>query len=384
MFSYFLLPITYYLLSTILFFFSHLRRFDWLLIGALLLLISIGLLSLFSLSAVSAFPFFRRQLVWAAIGLSALVAASFVDFRLFRTQSVAVLLLYGVAIALLASVLLISLKVRGIEAWLRVGGVQIQPVEFAKLALVVLLAKFFSRRHAEIYRVRHLAISGLYVLLPAGLVLAQPDVGSAAVLIAIWAAVVCFSGIRLRHLVLLLVLAGLAGWIGWNFGLHEYQKARVISFFDPYRDPRGAGYQMLQSMIAVGSGQTWGKGLGYGSQSHLNFLPEAETDFIFAAFAEEWGFAGTLVVLSLFGVVLWRIIATGQRASDNFSRLYAIGFATLIFVQMFIHVGMNMGVMPITGLPLPFVSYGGSSLISLLIGVGVLQNIRINGRRRVE
>lgn len=368
----------------ILFLLSHIRRFDWLLLGAVLLLISIGLLSLFSLSGVSAFPFFRRQIVWAGIGLVGLAASSFIDFRIFRTQGTAVLLFYAFTVTLLLAVLLVSLQIRGVEAWLRVGGVQIQPVEFAKIALVVLLAKFFSRRHAEIYRIRHLAVSGIYTGVPAGLVLLQPDVGSAAVLVAIWAAVVCFSGIRLRHVVLLLVLASLVGWIGWSFGLHEYQKERVVSFFDPYRDPAGAGYQMIQSMIAVGSGQLWGKGLGYGSQSHLNFLPEAETDFIFAAFAEEWGFAGTLAALSLFGVVLWRIVAIGQRAGDNFSRLYAVGFAALVFVQTFIHVGMNMGVMPITGLTLPFVSYGGSSLISLLIGVGMLQNIKVNARRSVR
>lgn len=344
----------------------------------------LGLLTLFGLSGTSTFPFLKRQLLWAGIGIAALVTTSFIDFRLFRTQRAAVMLFYAFSVALLVIVLLLRFRIRGVEAWLAVGGLGVQPVELAKLSLAILLAKFFSKRHVEIYRIQHIAVSALYVGVPALLVLLQPDLGSALVLIALWSAVIVFSGMRVRHFLILLLCAGIVASIGWGFGLRPYQKARITSFLNPYRDPQGAGYQMIQSMVAVGSGRIWGKGLGYGSQSHLHFLPEPQTDFIFAAFAEEWGFAGTVVMLMIFLMVLWRILAIGAIAADNFSRFYSIAFAALIFAQMSIHIGMNMGVLPITGLTLPFVSYGGSSLVTLLIGVGIVQNIKINARRKVE
>ena len=364
--------------------FIHITRYDWLLQGAVFLLIGIGALSLFSLKDIGSFPFFERQLVWIGVGLLALVLMSFFDFRIFRTQSMAVLFFYLLTVVLLLIVVAANFSVRGVEAWLKFGNVFLQPVEPAKLALIVLLAKFFSKRHVEIFRLRHLLVSGAYLALPAGLVLLQPDPGSAAVLIAIWTAIILFSGMKLRHLVLFLILGGLISFLSWNFMLQPYQQERITAFIDPYADPQGAGYQMIQSMIAVGSGQLWGKGLGYGSQTHLHFLPEAETDFIFAAFAEEWGLVGVSVLLFLFGMTLWRIITIGMNAADNFSRLYALGFATFIFTQIFIHVGMKLGAMPITGLTLPFVSSGGSSLVTLLVGVGILQNIKINSRREIE
>lgn len=362
----------------------HLSRYDWLLTGAILSLITIGLLTLFSLAEVSSFPFLKRQLMWVGVGLLALVGASFVDFRLFRTQSAAVLFFYIISLFLLIMVLAGNFAVRGVEAWLRFGSVFLQPVELAKISLIVLLAKFFSKRHIEIYKGEHLLISGIYTAFPTLLVLMQPDLGSAIVLIAIWIIIILFSGMRWRHLFILLALGLLMGWGAWQWGLEPYQRARITAFLNPYADPQGSGYQMIQSMIAVGSGKIWGKGLGYGSQTHLLFLPEAETDFIFAAFAEEWGFVGVLLLLALVFIVLWRIIAIGMNTSDSFSRLYTIGFAALVFVQSFIHIGMNMGVMPVTGLTLPFVSYGGSSLVTLLAGVGIVQNIKINSRREIE
>ena len=352
--------------------------------GAVLLLVAIGLMSLYSLSGVSGFPFFKRQIIWAMVGVVLLVVSSTVDFRLFRTQSSMVFLFYLVSVLLLGLILIVGARIRGIKAWFQVGGVAIQPVELAKLALVILLAKFFSKRHIEIYRIRHLLVSGLYLVAPVLLVLVQPDLGSAIVLMSVWLVVVLFSGMKLRHFAFLLLAAVLVAVMGWSLVLLPYQKARIVSFVDPYHDPHGAGYQMIQSMIAVGSGTMWGKGLGYGSQSHLHFLPEPETDFIFATYAEEWGYAGALILLGLFFVVLWRIVQIGIRAQDNFSRLYTLGFAALIFTQVFIHIGMNMAVMPITGINLPFVSYGGSSLVIFLIGIGIVQNIRMNARREVE
>lgn len=365
-------------------FFSHCARFDWLLLGAVFLLITLGLLSLFSLRDVSILPFFGRQMVWMSIGLFLLVSVSFIDFRVFRTQTSSVMLLYGASIVMLVALLLFQFKIRDVAGWFNIGGVLFQPVEVTKLALVILFAKFFSKRHVEIYRIRHVVVSGIYLALPLVLVLLQPDLGSAIVLCAIWLAIILFSGMKIRHVVFLFLFAVVISAAGWNWGLAPYQKLRITSFLNPYADSQGAGYQMIQSMIAVGSGKIWGKGLGYGSQSHLNFLPEAETDFIFAAFAEEWGFFGSAVLMLLFVLILWRIIRIGRRASDNFSRLFSIGFAALIFSQSVIHIGMNMGVLPITGITLPFVSYGGSSLVSLLAGIGILQNINIHARRDLE
>lgn len=369
---------------SLLFSLSHIRKYDWVLLGAVFLLITIGLVSLFSIAGVKPVYFFARQLMWVAIGMCLLVASSLIDFRLFRTQSVAVLMLYGITVSLLILVISSAFVIRGVRSWLTFGSFSVEPVELVKLALIILLAKFFSKRHVEIYRIRHLIVSGAYAALPALLVLAQPDLGSAIILVAIWIAVVIFSGMKLRHLVLLVCIFGLFTFAGWHTILKPYQKSRIVTFLDPYRDPKGAGYQMLQSMIAVGSGRMWGKGLGYGSQTHLHFLPEAETDFIFAAFVEEWGFVGTLILLLLLLIVLWRIVRIGMRSSDNFSRVYCHGFAAYIFVQSFIHIGMNMGLLPITGITLPFVSYGGSSLVTLLIGVGITQNIKINARRAIE
>lgn len=363
---------------------SHIRKYDWVLTVSVFLLVMIGLMSLSSLSGVSAFPFFWRQLMWAGIGVAVFIIASLIDFRLFRTQSAAVFLFYLVSVVLLAAILVLGVRVRGIKAWFQFAGVAVQPVELAKLSLVILLAKFFSKRHIEIYRIRHLVVSGLYVLVPTLLVLVQPDLGSAIVLVAVWIAVVLFSGMKVRHFFSLVLIGIAVAGAAWFAVLLPYQKARITSFLDPYRDPKGAGYQMIQSMIAVGSGQMLGKGLGYGSQSHLHFLPEPETDFVFAAYAEEWGYVGTLILLGLFMIVLWRVIRIGARARDNFSRLYTLGFSALLFAQAFIHIGMNMAVMPITGITLPFVSYGGSSLVMSLIGVGIVQNIKINARREVE
>ncbi len=365
-------------------FFLQLRRYDWLLMGAILMLVAIGLISLYSLSGVSVFPFFQRQLVWAGIGIGLLALSSFIDFRLFRTQSAVVFFFYMVSVALLAAILVVGARVRGVRAWFQIGGVALQPVEGAKLALVIVLAKFFSKRHIEIYRIRHLVVSGLYLAVPMLLVLFQPDLGSAIVLMSVWLAVVLFSGMKLRHFFSLIMIGGAVALLSWSAVLLPYQKSRIASFLDPYRDPKGAGYQMIQSMIAVGSGRVWGKGLGYGSQSHLHFLPEPQTDFIFAAYAEEWGYVGVLILLTLFFIVLWRIVRIGVRAKDNFSRLFTLGFSALIATQAFIHIGMNMAIMPITGITLPFVSYGGSSLVMSLVGIGIVQNIKINARREVE
>ncbi|MDP3727032.1 MAG: rod shape-determining protein RodA [bacterium] len=357
-------------------------RADWVLVAAMLLLVAVGLVAVWSFSAERP-GFFARQLLWAGIGLGAFFIAALLDYRMFKNHGAPLLLLYLFIVAALASLFVFAPVTRGIRAWFQVGGAGIQPVEPMKLVLALVLAKYFSRRHVEIARLRHLFVSGLYAGVPALLVLLQPDLGSALILAAIWLAVVSFSGITGRHLAIFFLLMALVAGISWTSLLAPYQKTRITSFFDPYRDPRGAGYNTIQAMVAAGSGQLLGKGIGYGTQSHLNFLPEAETDFIFAAFTEETGFIGASLLLALFGVLFWRVMRIGITAYDNFSKLFVLGFAAFLFTGVAIHVGMNLGLLPVTGIGLPFVSYGGSNLVMSLVGLGIVQSIRIHSRAEI-
>ncbi len=357
-------------------------RADWVLIAATFLLIGIGLIAVWSFSPNGSF--FARQLLWASLGIAVFLAVSLTDYRLFRSHGMFLVALYLVNLAALGFLLAVAPVTRGARAWFQIGGAGIQPVEPMKLVLALLLAKYFSRRHIEIARLRHLVVSGLYTGAAVLLVLLQPDLGSALILAAIWLAVVVFSGITWRHLGIFFFLAIALAAVAWFSLLAPYQKERITGFLDPYRDPRGAGYNTIQAMVAAGSGRLWGKGIGYGTQSHLNFLPEAETDFIFAAFTEETGFIGAVLLLGLFGVLFWRIIRIGITAHDNFSKLFVLGFAAFLAAGVFIHVGMNLGLLPITGIGLPFVSYGGSNLLATLVGLGIVQSIGIHSRREIE
>lgn len=357
-------------------------RVDWVLVVAMMLLVSVGLVAVWSFS-MERTELFGRQLLWAALGLAAFFIFSLIDYRLFGSHGLFLVALYLFMIAVLASLLIFAPVTRGIRAWFQIGSAGIQPVESMKLVLVLILAKYFSRRHVEIARLRHLIVSGIYTGIAILLVLLQPDLGSALILSAIWLAIVLFSGITWRHLGLFFLLVAIVAGVAWASLLAPYQKARITAFFDPYRDPRGAGYNTIQAMVAAGSGRLWGKGIGYGTQSHLNFLPEAETDFIFAAFTEETGFIGAALLLGLFGVLFWRVIRIGIAAHDNFSKLFVLGFASFLFAGMLIHVGMNLGLLPVTGISLPFVSYGGSNLVTSLAGLGIIQSIRIHSRAEV-
>ena len=238
------------------------------------------------------------------------------------------------------------------------------------------MAKYFSRRHIEIANVKHIIVSGFYALLPAGMVFLQPDLGSAMVLSTLWFGMVMASGISKKHFFILVAAVLLVSALLWFFLMAPYQKARIYSFLNPYLDPRGAGYHTIQSKIAVGSGGLYGRGIGMGSQSRLEFLPEHQTDFIFAAFAEEWGLMGALFLISFFGLTVWRVAKIGYFLGDNFGRLYAVGLSVLLTTQFFVHVGMNVGLLPITGLPLPFVSYGGSSLVTFFAALGILMSLK--------
>lgn len=356
--------------------FPRIRDYDTVIFIPISILLLVGLLSLYSLSPISGDLFLKKQFLWIATGIIAMLTVGSVDYRIFKSKGAIAILFYLACIAALAALFVAGTRLKGVEGWFRFGGFLLQPAEFLKIALIILLAKYFSPRHIEIHRWMHIIISGIYVALPAIFLLLQPDLGSVIVIVGIWAAFMMFAGIPLKRLaVLVMFFAALSAGM-WHFVLAPYQKARIVNFINPWNDPRGGGYQSIQSMIAVGAGRIWGEGIGYGTQSHLHFLPEPETDFIFATFAEEWGFAGSAVLLGVFGFLFLRLLQLAKRATDNFSRFFILGFLALIFIQFTIHVGANMGILPITGLTLPFVSYGGSSLLSLFIGLGIIQSIQ--------
>lgn len=249
-----------------------------------------------------------------------------------------------------------------------------------KLALVLVLAKYFSRRHVEIRDIKHIFISGLYALLPLVLVLLQPDFGSAMIILFIWLGMVLVSGISKLHLFLVLLSGVIIFASLWFFAFAPYQKARIYNFINPMADVHKTGYNVFQSTIAVGSGQILGKGLGFGTQSRLKFLPVAESDFVFAAFSEEWGFIGSFLILLLYVLVIWRILYSASLGASNFEILFGMGIAIFFMGHIIINVGMNLGLMPVTGIPLPFMSYGGSHMLTEFAGLGILMSMRKYGR----
>jgi rod shape determining protein RodA len=279
-------------------------------------------------------------------------------------------------IALFGFLFLAARAVKGAQSWIHFGFFSFEPSDAAKLLLVFMLAKYFSRRHIEIANARHIIVSGAYAAILGLLIALQPDFGSAVIIGCVWLGMVLVSGISKKHLAVLFLGAAVVFAGLWGFGFKEYQKLRILNFLHPLSDVRGAGYNAYQSTIAVGSGQMFGKGIGYGTQSRLKFLPEYQTDFIFAAFAEEWGLIGVAILMALFGVLLWRIIANARRGATNFEILYGLGIAILFMSHFFINTAMNMGLLPVTGITLPFVSYGGSHLVVSFFALGILMSQR--------
>lgn len=353
-----------------------LKRFDWVLIGAVAALCVTSLLTLYSENfGKSSFSFFERQILFILLGFLVMFAISYFDFSVFRNFPYLLLIFYFLGLVALALLLFLGLAVKGASSWFNIGGLGFEPSELMKLVIIMLLAKYFSLRHVEMYRARHVLVSGFYVLLPLVLILVQPDLGSAAVLLAIWVGLILLTGIKLRHFFLVLLCFALFFSAAWFGALKPYQKERLITFVNPQKDPLGASYNLIQSRIAIGSGGFFGTGLGKGSQARLDFLPEKQSDFIFAAFAEEWGFVGVIILIGLFGVIFYRLINISMRSESNFFRILSAGICVMIFVQVFINIGVALGILPVTGINLPFVSYGGSNLLTNFIALGIVQSI---------
>lgn len=357
------------------------RSFDWLLFGALFFISVAGILTMNSFlpNGGSGGGLFFRQIIWFAVSVAALISASLVDWRFLR-RSGAVMVLFAGCCLILLFLFVAGSVFKGAQSWFDLGAFAFQPVDFAKIILVLLLAKYFSRRHIEIANVRHILTSGFYTFVIFILIFLQPDFGSAIIIFSIWLFMVLFSGISKKHLAVVF-LSGLLAFGGlWFFVFKDYQKARIVSFINPLTDLSGSGYNAYQSTIAVGSGQIFGKGVGLGSQSKLKFLPEYETDFIFAAFSEEWGFVGVTVIFGLYGVVFWRILSIAKKGATNFETFYGLGLAAIFISHFIIHVGMNVGLLPVTGITMPFMSYGGSHLLAEFLGLGILMGQKAYAR----
>jgi rod shape determining protein RodA len=350
-------------------------HFDWTLLGIVLALASIGILNLYSATAkmeMAGTPLYLKQIFWLLIGLAVMVTIAFVEYRFYSDFAYIV---YSIALFLLIVVLAYGMITSGAQRWVKIGSLSFQPSEFVKISLILALAKFFHRPpHPKGYLLKQLPFPFFLLLLPMGLILKQPDLGTAIILLLVFFSILIFVKIRWSSL-LTIGLAGAAVVpLLWSF-LKEYQKKRIITFFNPDLDPLGAGYHLIQSKIAVGSGGIFGKGFMEGTQCKLGFLPEQQTDFIFSALGEEWGLVGSLFVVGLyFALVLWGLRIAVQ-AKDRSGAILAFGVVAMLFWHVFINIGMVLGMMPVVGIPLPLLSYGGSFIISTFIGVGLLLSV---------
>ena len=351
-------------------------HFDWTLCGLVCLIASAGIVNLYSVTADMDFagnPFYVRQILWFAISLGTMLGIALIEYRSYIDFAYPI---YGFFLVALVGVMAYGYITSGAQRWVRFGSISFQPSEFMKIALILVLAKFFQAppRDRAGYSLEQLGFPFLLLALPVLLILKQPDLGTAIILALIFFSVLIFVKIRWKVLAgLSLSAAGLAPLL-WNL-LKDYQKKRMITFFNPDLDPLGAGYQIIQSKIAVGSGGMVGKGFMKGTQCKLGFLPEQQTDFIFSALAEEWGLLGSLFVIGLyFCLIVWGLRIAVQ-SKDRLGALIAFGVTAMLFWHTFINIGMVLGMMPVVGIPLPLLSYGGSFLLSTMIGIGLLLNV---------
>ncbi len=350
-------------------------HFDLTLLGIVLAIASIVILNLYSATAkieMLGTPFYLKQIFWLLIGLVVMVVIAFIEYRFYSDFAY---IIYSIALFLLIVVLGYGIITSGAQRWVKIGSLSFQPSEFVKISLILAMAKFFHRPpHRKGYSLKQLPLPFFLLFLPMILILKQPDLGTAIILLLVFFSILIFVKIRWSSL-LTIGLAGAAVVpLLWNF-LKEYQKKRIITFFNPDLDPLGAGYHLIQSKIAVGSGGIIGKGFMKGTQSKLGFLPEQQTDFIFSALGEEWGLIGSLFIVGLYlALILWGLRIAVQ-AKDRFGAILAFGVVAMLFWHVFINIGMVLGMMPVVGIPLPLLSYGGSFIISTLIGIGLLLNV---------
>ncbi len=341
------------------------------------------LLSIFSISTLFHFAgnnsLFYKTLFIDCVGVLLFFLCLKIDFSFFKNSNFA-FWFYILTVLLLVIILLLGTVTNNAQSWFKIFGVSLQPVEFAKLGLIVVLAKYFDKRHVNIAHIPNLLISFFYISIPFFLTLKQPDLGSALVLLFIWLTVVFVSGIPKKYIIFLGLSAVVVSGIAWIFLLKDFQKARINTFLYPEQDRLGSGYNVYQAQIAIGSGGVFGKGISLGTQSNLSYLPEYETDFIFAAFAEEWGFVGSLFLILIFLFLIFKIIIYATNAKSNFDTFIMIGVVAYFFVHFTINVGMNIGIIPVTGIPLPFVSAGGTHVLLEWIMLGIVMSLVLHSK----
>ncbi len=319
------------------------------------------------------------QLISIGFGVAIVVLLSYIDIRPLLRHRGLVVSIYIVAIALLIITLVAAPKIRGTRGWLVVGPLQFQTAEYAKVALITILSYFLAKRHIGIGHLGNVLVPIVYTALPLFLILLQPDLGSGLVIMGLAVGYLFVSGIRPQHVIVGLLLLSVVGFWGWNNFLKEYQRERIVGLFYPERDPLGINYNVIQSKIAIGSGGFWGKGFRQGTQVQLGFLPEAQNDFAFAALIEEWGLFGGIIVLGIFAWLIMHILQIGLAAQDNTARLYCLGVVIFLLLHFALNVGSAVGVLPVVGIPLPFISYGGSNIVVSFLLIGILQNIATRG-----
>ncbi|WP_432823507.1 rod shape-determining protein RodA [Trichloromonas sp.] len=352
-----------------------LTHFDWVLLLVVGMIAGIGILNLYSATsswATSATPIYLKQIYWLGMGLTIALVVSSIDYRHLEYSG---FFFYFGNVALLLVVLLFGKTSMGATRWLNLGVFNLQPSEIMKIVIIITLARYFSQQgHFRGFNLKQLVMPALLLGLPAVLIMKQPDLGTAMLVLFIGGSMSLFAGIRRSALAVLVLLGSAAAGGGW-FLLKGYQKQRILTFLDPENDPLGAGYHIIQSKIAVGSGGFWGAGFMQGTQSQLSFLPERHTDFAFSVFAEEWGFTGSLVLLCLYlFLVIWGIYIA-RRAADMFGMMLAVGVVAMLFWHIVVNLGMVIGLLPVVGVPLPLFSYGGTSMVTTMIGTGLLLNV---------
>ncbi len=350
---------------------SHLKKMDWQIIISACILVCFGLAGIFSSGwARNDLSNFYKQIVFFIVGFSLMVFISMFDYRLIKNNSYFILILYGTCLLLLIGLYFFAPVIKGTRGWYKLGFLSLDPNEPTKIVLLFLLAKYFSMRHVEMYKFRHIILSGLYVALPAFLIFLKPDLGGTAILVLMWLGVLLISGIKTKHLLIILFCFVLVGTFGWNFLLEDYQKDRVISFIFP-TDPLGSSWSQDQAKISIGS--------GHGSQVQYGFLPEPHTDFIFSVISQEWGAIGVFLLFFTYGYLIWQILKVAIYSGSNFPRLFASGFVVILISQFLLNIGMNLSLLPVVGVYLSFVSYGGSGLLFNFIALGVMQSIKTRG-----
>jgi rod shape determining protein RodA len=358
--------------SVTIFLKKHIYTIDWVILFTALFISLASLVTLYTFGVASLF--FHKQLIFLGISLILFFFVSQIDMQVFKSTHI-VLYLYIFCLCILGVLFILGHTVKGAQSWFSFGAFSFQPTDLMKLTVILICAKYFSRRHVEIKRFKHILVSAVYMFIPFVLIMLQPDFGSAIIVFLIWFGLVLASGLSKKHLMIFFMIGVALFVLLWSFMFKEYQKKRIQNFINPTLDVKGTGYNAKQSLIAVGSGQILGKGIGHGTQSRLHFLPEYQTDFIFAAYAEEWGFVGSVLIILLYMLLFIRIALVALQGTSNFEILVCLGIALFFLSHVLINIGMNIGIMPITGITLPFMSYGGSHLVTEFVALGIVSSI---------